>query len=392
MNYSAIAGQRALWPPAPGEKTAYSESISDLRDRPYLSIVTISRNDDYGGGDALSRMEVAFRARLEQLDKFQIESEMILIDWNPPPDRPLLKDALRWPDNLRYTTIRVIEVPPSIHQRYEYSDKIALNGIVALNCGIRRARGEFILPAHIDLLYSNELMSEISLKTLKKAERYRVERCDVDRNVVHLDSLREKLDYCRNNIIKIKAFRPRPRPRFGCLRKSLPDLFTSASGDFQLMSKYYWHLLRGYSEAHMVGAYVDSILSYASYAAGVREVVLNPPMRLYHIDHDGKFNDSIVTRRLPLENLLSSLMMPQRLNTKIVSLWRRFLVSMGYKIKSSVKGIPTLEYSEYREICREIVAGKHTHILNDENWGLGEESFEEFVINVADWEEDYGRN
>ena len=105
--------------------------MSDNKKEPYLSIVITSRNDDHGG-NMLRRMQVSLGGLLEQLEKYRIESELILVDWNPPADKPLLKDVVKWPDKLRYCTIRVIVVPSSIHQRYEYSDIIPMNMVVAI--------------------------------------------------------------------------------------------------------------------------------------------------------------------------------------------------------------------------------------------------------------------
>jgi len=360
--------------------------MSNLEGKPYLSIVICSRNDAHGG-NALRRMQVSLSGLLEQLEKYRIESELILVDWNPPADKPPLKDVVKWPDGLRYCTIRSIVAPPSIHQRYKYSDKLQMNMVVAVNYGIRQARGQFILPGVIDLLYSDELMSYIASKGLKGDERYRVDRCDVNRNVVQYDTLEEQMDYCKKNIVQICAQIPR---WIRWVQHGLPALHTNACGDFQLMSRHYWHLLRGYREADIIAAHVDGLLSYASYAAGVREVVLKNPMRVYHIDHDNKFNDKIERTRLPLEKLLS--FMPAELNNKVVTLYRRIMVSMGYKIKSSVYGIPTLDYSELLEMCRDVVAGRRPYIFNDENWGLGQESLEESVISTADWDKENEKN
>ena len=351
----------------------------DTRGNPYLSIVITSRNDEHGG-NALQRMQVSLSGLLEQTEKYKIESELILVDWNPPADRPLLKDVIKWPDRLRCCSIRAMIVPPSIHQRYKYSDRIPMYAVVAVNCGIRRARGQFILPGVIDLLYPDELMAYIASKSLREDERYRVDRCDVDRNIVHCNTLKEQLDYCQKNIIKINS-----HLHVGA-ENGLPDLHTNACGDFQLMSREYWHLLHGYREADIMAAHVDSLLSYASYAAGVREVVLNAPMRVYHIDHADKFNDRIERARLPLENWLSLPFIPSRLNNKMTSLYLRLLMLAGYKYKGSVYGVPTLDYTELLKMCHDIVAGRRPYIFNDENWGLGQESLEEFVISNADWD------
>ncbi|GAI73587.1 unnamed protein product, partial [marine sediment metagenome] len=157
-------------------------------------------------------------------------------------------------------------------------------------------------------------------------------------------------------------------------------LHTNACGDFQLMSRHYWHLLRGYREADIVAAHVDGILSYASYAAGVKEVILNEPMRIYHIDHDDKFTDRLKVRKPRFEELLSLPFIPMRISNKMTSLYRKFV---GDKRKAEAYGIPTVSHSEYLSLCRDIVAGKRSYVFNDDTWGLAQESLKEFIIRTA---------
>lgn len=361
------------------------DTTSNSKRNPYLSIVTTSRNDDYGG-NAMRRMEVSILGRLEQLEKHRLESELILVEWNPPDDRPLLKDILNWPEHTRYCTIRSIVVPPAIHHRYEHSDKTPMNVPLAFNCGIRRARGQYILPANMDLLYSDELLAYIATRELKEDERYRIDRCDVDRNIVECDTLEEQLDYCRNNIIQINS------QGLPAKRGKLPHLHTNASGDFQLMSRYYWHLLHSYREADIPSAYADGLLSFASYAAGVREVILKNPLCLYHIDHDGKFNDRPRVTRLPFDKWLTLPFSPLRFNNFILRVYRILLTTFGYKLKGNENGIPTLHPAEYRKMARDIISGKRSYILNDENWGLGQDTLDEYVISTAEWDKKHDRN
>lgn len=343
---------------------------------PYISIVLTSRNDEHGG-NMFQRMQVSISGLLAQLEKYKIESELILVDWNPPADKPLLKDVLKWPEDLKYCTIRNIVVPSSIHRRYKHSDKIPMNAVVAANCGIRRARGQFILPGVIDLLYSDELMAYIASKSLKEDERYRVDRCDVDRNVVQCKTLKEQLEYCKNNIIRINS------NLHSGHENGLPDLHTNACGDFQLMWRKYWNLLRGYREADFIAAHVDSLLSYASYAAGVKEVVLEDQMRIYHIDHEDKFNDRLKTRTSRFEGLLSLPFIHSRISNQLIFFYRKL---GGNRTRAEVYGIPTLDWSEGQNMCRDILAGKRPYIFNDETWGLGEEQLPETVISRAEWD------
>ena len=352
--------------------------------KPYLTIVIPSRNDNHGG-DLLERMQTSLNGLIEQLENYKIDSEIILIDWNPPEGKVHLKDAIKWPKDVKYCTIKFIEVLSAIHQKIQHSDKLPIYVVGAINCGVRRARGEFVLPRPIDLLYSDELMSFIANQNLKHNERYRVNRCDVNRAVLEKKNLNEQLEYCKNkrNIIRVHSY----DPHYG--QEGLPSMHTDASGDFQLMSKDFWHLLRGYREGDIISAYADPLLSYASYAVGVKEVVLSNDRCIYHIDHGDSFNDGIKIKRSFFERILVFFFNPVRsflpvFMTRKMLFWYQKLV--GKKRKTEVFGIPTMDYMEHLDLARSIISGKRPYFFNDENWGLGQEVLPEFVVKTADWD------
>ncbi len=43
-------------------------------------------------------------------------------------------------------------------------------------------------------------------------------------------------------------------------------------------------------------------------------------------------------------------------------------------------------------MCQDMVAGKRSYIVNGEDWGLGKDSLEEFIINRAEWDKEYEKN
>ena len=92
---------------------------------PYLSIVATARNDDHGG-NLLGRMQAFVNGWIAQAKRHNIPSELILVEWNPPADRPRLGDALHWPEDLGPCTVRIIEVPEALHRRYAYSQALPL--------------------------------------------------------------------------------------------------------------------------------------------------------------------------------------------------------------------------------------------------------------------------
>ncbi len=310
-----------------------------LRSGPKLSFVVVSRNDDHGG-NLKKRMQLFVSGLMEQCRRHRVSSELIVVEWNPPEDRPGLAEALHWPDSDGYCTVRIIHVPPEIHRRFKYSDRMAVFQMIGKNVGIRRARGEFVLATNVDLLFSNELFEFFASGRLETGKIYRIDRYDVCEDIPQEKPLDEQLEYCGNHLIRVccglGTFDLSPtgeilpeeapgveeeaeeglRHRLKALAKSkkwlqpalwayrLPyrmyrfarhqialrlmgsqKLHTNASGDFTLMSKHDWLMIRGYCEYAMYSMHLDSLQCYSAALSGVREVVLADPMRVYHMEH-----------------------------------------------------------------------------------------------------------
>jgi hypothetical protein len=135
--------------------------VESARSRePYLSVVATTRNDDHGGG-MLERMQVFVDALVAQCVRHRLDVELILVEWNPPADRPRLVDAIRWPAGAGNVTVRIIEVPPGLHARFEHSGRLPIFQMIAKNVGIRRARAPFVLATNVDLLFSDGVMREL---------------------------------------------------------------------------------------------------------------------------------------------------------------------------------------------------------------------------------------
>lgn len=65
-----------------------------------------------------------------------------------------------------------------------------------------------------------------------------------------------------------------------------PFPHTNACGDFQLMDRESWFDLQGYYEWQGFSMHLDTLLAFHAHYAGIREVVLRDPMRIYHIEHN----------------------------------------------------------------------------------------------------------
>jgi len=174
------------------------------RSEPYLSLVVTARNDDHGG-NLLGRMQAFVSGWIAQANRHRIPSELIVVEWNPPQDRPRLREALQWPPDMGNCQARFIEVPPELHARYAYAAALPLYQMIAKNVGIRRARGRFILATNIDILFSSELAGYIALQKLESGRMYRIDRHDVMSDIPVDQSIEDQLAYCATHLIRLNA-------------------------------------------------------------------------------------------------------------------------------------------------------------------------------------------
>lgn len=377
--------------------------MSETRDSPYLSVIVTSRNDDHGQGMA-KRMRVALASLIAQLERHRLDSEIVLVDYNPPRDKPLLKDALDWPRQTRFCTIRVIVVAPEIHNRFEDSDKLPFFGALAQNVGIQRARGSFILATPIDILFANELIELISRRDLNDKKIYRTDRLDVSREVAGMElSLDERLEFCRRHVTFIMARGVTvPVVRSGKRRYASKTLKFSRGGfcmrdimrlhcnggDFTLMSRDTWFHVKGWPEHNVLSLGAEVILYGTAYLHGIREEMLQPPHVIYHIEHDSRWNqgqgmhpfiracfyylpDAIAVK------LTKALRLPYSAVTRIL---------FGQKAAIGSLGVRYQTFDELLGIVGQMLKGERPSVFNGDDWGLGAAVLPEYCIVRAAWD------
>src|SRR5260370_1700595 len=92
--------------------------MSEPNRQPHLSIVAASRNDDHGG-NLFERMQLFVDGLADQARRFDMPTELVLVEWNPPADRPSLAEALRW-EPAEHLQPRVLTVPPALHPPFPH--------------------------------------------------------------------------------------------------------------------------------------------------------------------------------------------------------------------------------------------------------------------------------
>jgi hypothetical protein len=168
---------------------------------PYISVIVTARNDNHGV-NMLGRMQAFLDSWILQAQRYDLPSEIVVVEWNPPADRPPLKEALRWPESTAPCCVRFIEVPREVHQSIPYASAIPLHQMIAKNVGIRRARGEFLLLTNIDIIFSAELMQFLASRSLDPGAMYRMDRLDVGSDIPE-GNLDELLVFCQRRITRV---------------------------------------------------------------------------------------------------------------------------------------------------------------------------------------------
>jgi hypothetical protein len=289
--------------------------------RPYLSIVVAARNDNYGG-DFLRRMQLFLSILATLSDRCGLRAELLIVEWNPPADRPPLRDSIDWPCNGNSLDVGIVTVPEQVHRALPNAGKMPMFEYIAKNVGIRRAKGEYILASNPDIVFSQELFQYLASHRLRGDAFYRVDRFDVNRTVPLALSVERQLRFCSTHAFLIRRMEgdqptsrlariyrwlagnlPRLQPQRvvrGLVRRGkrlagfteppngdrqppIPLVHTNASGDFLLMESGRWKALRGFPELP-THSHIDSYMVYAAAVAGLQQVVL--PYRVYHQEHD----------------------------------------------------------------------------------------------------------
>jgi hypothetical protein len=126
-----------------GAPVVFKKALTLRFRRPRVCAVFAGRNDDF-----VPDNEARIRAVIEWNSKVLCD-EVIFVEWNPLPDRPLLSPAL----TKDYSNLRCYVVPREIHEEISVNPRMPVMEYFAKNAGIRRARSEFICATNSDILW-----------------------------------------------------------------------------------------------------------------------------------------------------------------------------------------------------------------------------------------------
>lgn len=274
--------------------------------KPYISFVVTARNDNYGV-NFLGRLENFTKVLAYLWSKYNLDAELIIVEWNPPSLNPRLIDSLNLPVEAR-GRVRFIEVSENIHRTLPNAEKMPIFEYLAKNTGIRRAKGEFVIATNPDLLYGDNLIRFLAKRKLSENSFYRTDRYDFNGPLSGERDIEEKIRLAEQRVFKVETLggtipiNPNSRLPFWvklllghvkykkASRKSDPNrlenkLHTNAAGDFFLMSKLNWLSLKGYPELY-THSLIDSYMCCLAKARGLEQVILDKNKRLFHQEHE----------------------------------------------------------------------------------------------------------
>lgn len=150
-------------------------------------------------------MQIFLAHLLEQTRIHRLSAELILVEWNPPSDRPPLSAALAGIASSADIPVRIITVPAEVHERFKHARELPLFQMLGKNVGLRRALGRYALCTNIDILFNDELTKFLAAQKLEADAIYRINRWDVDERAPFKVTAAERLAYCRRHLVRVAA-------------------------------------------------------------------------------------------------------------------------------------------------------------------------------------------
>ncbi len=243
---------------------------------PSVSIVVTARHDNYGG-DASERILKPLLFNAARLTERGIAYEVVLVEWDPIPARPLLAEvvATQLPAAVA-ERIRPIVVAPEYQKALTQNPRAGYMEYLAKNVGIRRAAAPFVLVSNIDILLGRTVVDLLAGPSLAKATIYRAPRYDiklgVDQTGLSWDMLEDHANHAHRSVLR-------------------PPLYSNGSGDFLLADRETFHQVRGFNEVYRVArAGIDQ--NFLAKAHGARSAISVIDGPVYHINHVGSFRIS----------------------------------------------------------------------------------------------------
>lgn len=350
--------------------------------QPYISLVIPTRNDSYPS-NVLAVQNKSLLILQRQLETARLESEVLIVEYNADPSRPHLYESLRV-DEGRYVTIKVISVGQEHHRRLPRSEKREFHQTCAVNVGLRRSRGRFLVYRAADHIYSDGLIRFLSNKSLLEDCIYRCDRYDIDRagfDAVPVAGSPDKISaICDSHVVdwhQPLAVEPSYR---------IPALHANACGDFLLMARSLWMRIAGLRQGRSpIFLDYDSLALHAAYAVCRCQAILPQDCRVYKLSHGlksvARMNQVWPARWKRLEQILWSTR-----STTLVNL-ARMLANYPRRVDRTAEEVLLDSYERHFVLPAFLWAHGLPFVRQNMGpWGLSDETLPEVTLASAGWD------
>jgi hypothetical protein len=262
---------------------------------PKISAVIIGRNDNYGK-TLNERANYCLNTMLDAFD------EVVFVDWNSLNGRPLTKDLdiVVHPERLKTIVVRPEDVKRIMGDKDDDFCQV-----IPRNIGIRRATGDYIVLAALDIIAPKRVFLEDVVKNIEPMEMITTKRNHIDIDVVrqvfqqsnsYLDTRNYMFEHYGVASINTARMFPVLTVDRNTLNRVPKDSHFNASsviggcGDFQIAHKNTWEAIKGFEEDQIKRFYMDTEVQYKVIMTGGKVTASNFPP-IYHIDHPRIFDD-----------------------------------------------------------------------------------------------------
>jgi hypothetical protein len=252
---------------------------------PLLTIVMTGRNDSQ---DSLARLRRSVASVAHGAKRVDLPLELLIVEWNPPDNRPGLARALDLPRDMWPVLWRIVTVPKDVHE--SLGEGPSMRKHIARNIGLRRAQGRFILVMGSGCHLPEAFFRILKTAPLDPAAFYRADTLDVviprDFDAPPPDRAEDVL---REGALRIRTLRgttevepggPIPcsipgeaLPRATTVLSS-KDVFTDGAEDFLLASQAAWRSTGGFRETEPDGVRIDAMCCLDFLALGLAQCIL----------------------------------------------------------------------------------------------------------------------
>ncbi|CAE8638435.1 unnamed protein product [Polarella glacialis] len=288
------------------------------------------------------------------LHRAQVPAEIIVVEWNPPVGVEPIHEVIERVPGGESVPIRVIRVPTAVHMSMPHHKAHPIFEHTAENVAFRRARGKFILKTNIDNILSPDTVMFIARRQLREDTVYRATYVEYDVTCPETEGMgpEELLGWVFDrpelisgvNMELSELSEKYPEDTSVCTDGHGGEIpvapqrpfYWAGSGDFVLTSRRLVMGIHGYPEVAQ-NWQTDDLIHCRLRAAGVRQVVLQPPCVTLHQNH-------------------------RRIN----------------RVRASTRWVVT--DSNFEDVCKNPFRPLPTEIGLDGSWGFANHDFEEFVV------------